>query len=392
MDQSGSMANLPHTKTLKTAAGKADCDSYLVRFRGNSSHTLACGLKLKSNPLNLYVPIGFRSHNTCPRLQVYVCVCAQSILIAWICNTPLRAYTRANSRDSYRETLTVTHLSSVVYCEQNWNYIHVCAHGTPCKRGSAYRGVIAQARRRSGYNILRTRPINRPLTKLCGQNGRRVSARAPFLVRARTPPLACTRRARRRTRSQSLLPKTKPGRARRTERDRIRSSNVLQREAPGRTTERNQRRRPCTRPRVRTFGADQQRREAGGGREDGGARHRGGEHDARCLVLTHGACSDDATCAAHVVRTWRKPGLVPTEYLLSTCGRSTYSEYVRCILRRAFLARHVPSRRNAMRRNGRALTLSPSFTHCRWRYPPPSRATCPARRPQTTRARTYAPP
>ena len=97
MDQSGSMANLPHTKTLKTAAGKADCDSYLVRFRGNSSHTLACGLKLKSNPLNLYVPIGFRSHNTCPRLQVYVCVCAQS-LIAWICNTPLRAYTRANSR------------------------------------------------------------------------------------------------------------------------------------------------------------------------------------------------------------------------------------------------------------------------------------------------------
>ena len=103
----------------------------------------------------------------------------------------------------------------------------------------------------------------------------------------------------------------------------IRSSNVLQREAPGRT-ERNQRRRPCTRPRVRTFGADQQRREAGGGREDGGARHRGGEHDARCLVLTHGACSDDATCAAHVVRTWRKPGLVPTEYLLSTYGRSTY--------------------------------------------------------------------
>ena len=226
---------MPHTKTLKTAAGKADCDSYLVRFRGNSSHTLACGLKLKSNPLNLYVPIGFRSHNTCPRLQVYVCVCAQSILIAWICNTPLRAYTRANSRDSYRETLTVTHLSSVVYCEQNWNYIHVCAHGTPCKRGSAYGGVIAQARRRSGYNIFRTR-INRPLTKLCGQNGRRVSARAPFLVRARTPPLACTRRARRRTRSQSLLPKTKPGRARRTERDRInRSSNVLQREAPGRT-------------------------------------------------------------------------------------------------------------------------------------------------------------
>ena len=180
-------------------------------------------------------------------------------------------------------------------------YAHTAHHA------NADRHTGASSRRRGGGQATTfselVNTINRPLTKLCGQNGRRVSARAPFLVRARTPPLACTRRARRRTRSQSLLPKTKPGRARRTERDRIRSSNVLQREAPGRTTERNQRRRPCTRPRVRTFGADQQRREAGGGREDGGARHRGGEHDARCLVLTHGACSDDATCARGG-RTW----------------------------------------------------------------------------------------
>ena len=112
-------------------------------------------------------------------------------------------------------------------------YAHTAHHA------NADRHTGASSRRRGGGQATTfselVNTINRPLTKLCGQNGRRVSARAPFLVRARTPPLACTRRARRRTRSQSLLPKTKPGRARRTERDRIRSSNVLQREAPGRT-------------------------------------------------------------------------------------------------------------------------------------------------------------
>ena len=225
-------------------------------------------------------------------------VCAP-ILIAWICNTPLRAYTRANSRDSYRETLTVTHLSSVVYCEQNWNYIHVCAHGTPCKRGSAYRGVIAQARRRSGYNILRTVTINRPPAKLCGQNGRRVS-----LVRARTPPLACTRRARRRTRSQSLLPKTKPGRARRTERDRIRSSNVLQREAPGRTD-----RGISADGRVHDHACAPSAPTSSAARLAAVARTAGraiaGANTTRAVwyILTHGACSDDATCARGG-RTW----------------------------------------------------------------------------------------